>query len=67
MSPSPYNDAERLYRTFCELNLIAQTSGQLNDALAAGRAWGRFLSIFCPCCTLPPGRGRFRCIDGGRR
>ncbi|MEY9580977.1 hypothetical protein ACE102_33820 [Bradyrhizobium sp. vgs-9] len=38
--------AERAWREFCNAREKAMTSSSIEDGLAAGRAWSRFLSEF---------------------
>jgi len=38
---------EQAFREYVELARKAQSSRDLTDAIAAGKAWGRFVYLFC--------------------
>lgn len=48
MSSELQTDAERAWQDYCELREKAERSRAIKDGIAAGKAWGRFLSEFEP-------------------
>lgn len=43
---------EKAWAEYVELANKAQTSMRLDDAMAAGKAWGNFVRLFCPRGTI---------------